>query len=73
MINSPASSETLAGRECALQAILRDVLEEYRGFLEEASQYEAYLQNKVNALERFAYELDGERLDAPDLDEDIPF
>lgn len=74
MIATPSSSDTLAGRECALQTILRGVIAEYREYLEAASAYEAYLQRKVDTLELLAAELGGVPRPAPlDFDEEIPF
>ena len=72
MIATPASSDTLPGRECALQAVLRGVIAEYREYLEAADAYQAYLQQKVDTLESLAEELGGTPR-YPDLDDDIQF
>ena len=77
MMPTPETSETLPGRECALLSILRDVIEEYREYLEDARLYQRYLQGKVATLESFADALGGvSRIEPPDLDEDyddVPF
>lgn len=74
MLATPSASDTLAGRECALNAILRDVIAEYREYLEAAEAYEGYLQGKVDLLEALAAELGGTcRTPHLDLDEAILF
>lgn len=72
MIATPASSVTLPGRECALQAVLRGVLAEYRGYLEAADAYQAYLQQKVDTLEALADAIGGTPQDT-DFDDEIMF
>ncbi len=72
MIATPASSATLPGRECALQAVLRGVLAEYREYLEAADAYQAYLQQKVDTLEALADAIGGTHQD-PELDDEIMF
>lgn len=66
------SRKTLPTRAKALAGVVEGLLYEFRGWLDDTSEYQAHLQDIVDMLERFIVDI-SEIEPPPSLDDEIPF